>query len=174
MKIMIIGYSGSGKSTLAKALHEKYNGELLYLDTLHWLPNWVEKDNDLELKEFNDFLDQNQNWIIDGNYFKLDLNRRLEESDKIILLLLNRFSCLARAIKRRNRYKHKSRESMTVGCDEKIDFSFLMWIMFKGRTRKRKNVYKDIINKYSNKAIVIRNKKELKDFYIKENIKATL
>lgn len=174
MKIMIIGYSGSGKSTLAKALNEKYNGELLYLDTLHWLPNWVEKDNDLELKEFNDFLDHNQDWIIDGNYFKLNLNRRLEESDKIILLLLNRFSCLSRAIKRRNKYKHKSRESMTVGCDEKIDFSFLMWIMFKGRTRKRKNVYNDIINKYSNKAIVIRNKKELKDFYTKENIKATL
>lgn len=171
---MIIGYSGSGKSTLAKALNEKYKGKLLYLDTLHWLPNWVEKDNDLELKEFNDFLDHNEDWIIDGNYFKLNLNRRLEESDKIILLLLNRFCCLSRAIKRRNKYKHKSRESMTVGCDEKIDFSFLMWIMFKGRTRKRKNVYNDIINKYSNKAIVIRNKKELKDFYIKENIKATL
>ena len=54
MKISIIGFSGSGKSTLAKALSMKYNIKPLYMDTIHWLPNWVEKDFDQEKQEFDD------------------------------------------------------------------------------------------------------------------------
>ena len=41
MKIAIIGYSGSGKSTLASLFAKKYDLPLLYLDTAHFLPDWV-------------------------------------------------------------------------------------------------------------------------------------
>ena len=170
MKISIIGYSGSGKSTLCKNIANKYKINKLYLDTIHWLPNWVEKEKDLEIKELTEFLDSNTSWIIDGNYFSLLLDRRLEESDKIIILKLNRFACLHRAIKRKNRFKNKSRESITNGCEERIDFSFAMWILFTGRTYKRRKKYKDIASKYKDKCIIIRNQKELNDYYKLENI----
>ena len=174
MKISIIGLSGSGKSTLCKALSMKYNIKPLYMDTIHWLPNWVEKDFDLEKQEFDDYLDSNNEWIIDGNYFKLSLERRLDESDKIIFFRFNRFACLHRAIKRKNKYKHKSRESMTPGCDEKIDWSFFIWILLLGRTRKRMQRYKDICNKYHDKVVIIRNQRELNKFYHEEGISPIL
>jgi adenylate kinase family enzyme len=44
MKIAIIGHSGSGKSTLAAFLGEKYALPVLHVDTIHFLPGWVERE----------------------------------------------------------------------------------------------------------------------------------
>lgn len=43
MKIAILGTSGSGKSTLAKRLGERYGLPVLLMDTVHFLPGWVER-----------------------------------------------------------------------------------------------------------------------------------
>ena len=43
MKIAILGTSGSGKSTLAKRLGEAYGLPVLHMDTVHFLPGWVER-----------------------------------------------------------------------------------------------------------------------------------
>ena len=43
MKIAILGTSGSGKSTLAKRLGERYGLPVLHMDTVHFLPGWVER-----------------------------------------------------------------------------------------------------------------------------------
>ena len=43
MKIAILGTSGSGKSTLAKRLGERYGLPVLHMDTVHFLPGWVEQ-----------------------------------------------------------------------------------------------------------------------------------
>ena len=43
MKIAILGTSGSGKSTLAKRLGETYGLPVLHMDTVHFLPGWVER-----------------------------------------------------------------------------------------------------------------------------------
>ena len=88
MKIAIIGYSGSGKSTLAKTLGELYDIPTLHLDTVHFLPNWVERTNEDERRIVTEFLDKNEGWVIDGSYSKIVYERRMEEADKIILLLL--------------------------------------------------------------------------------------
>lgn len=44
MKIAILGYSGSGKSTQARQLANDYKMPVLFLDTVHFLPNWVERE----------------------------------------------------------------------------------------------------------------------------------
>ena len=71
MRIVIIGYSGSGKSTLAKTLGKHYNIPVLHLDSVHFLSGWVERDRN----EFNEivkkFINENESWIIDGNYSKI-------------------------------------------------------------------------------------------------------
>ena len=43
MKIAILGTSGSGKSTLAKRLGETYGLPVLHMDTVQFLPGWVER-----------------------------------------------------------------------------------------------------------------------------------
>ena len=83
MKIVIIGYSGSGKSTLAKNLGLHYDIPVLHLDTAHFKPGWQERSNE-ELEEIvQEFMTNNDSWVIDGNYRKIAKNRFLE-ADQIL------------------------------------------------------------------------------------------
>ena len=91
-----------------------------------------------------EFLNTHDGWVIDGSYGAFHQERRLEEADEIIILALNRFSCLWRAIKRRVQYHKKPRESRTEGCEEKFDFEFLKWLLWKGRGKRRLNKFKRI------------------------------
>lgn len=166
MKIAIIGYSGSGKSTLAKYLGEKYQAEVLYLDTVHWLPGWIERENREEKEAIvAEFMNKHSSWVIDGNYSKLLHDRRMEEADKIIFMSFNRFSSFYRVIKRYVTYKGKTRESITEGCPEKIDFEFAKWILYEGRTKDKRNQYKELIKKYPDKIVIIKNQKQLTKYY---------
>ncbi len=161
MKIAVIGYSGSGKSSLAKYIGIKYNISVLYLDTVHWLPGWIERKLDEETVIVKDFLDNNSEWVIDGNYTRVVFERRLEEADKIIFMNFNRFTCLYRVLKRFFEYRGNTRGSITSGCNEKIDFEFLKWILYKGRTIHRRKKYKKFLKEYESKVIVINNQREL-------------
>lgn len=164
MKIAIIGYSGSGKSTLAEKLGKHYSLPVLHLDCVHWLPGWVERDRESELSAVGGFLEENADWVIDGNYSRTHYERRMAEADAIIFMDFNRFTCLSRAIKRLKTYKGKTRASITEGCDEKIDFEFFSWLVWKGRTKKRRRKFTDILEKYPEKTVVIKNQRELTAF----------
>lgn len=170
MKIAIIGYSGSGKSTLAQELGTKLDASVLHLDRLHWLPGWKERAREDELNMLGDFLDENSSWIIDGNYRSLYFERRMEEADSIIFMDFNRFACLSRAYKRYKTYKGKVRSSITEGCDEKIDLEFFLWLVWRGRTKKRRRLFLDTLKNHSNKTTVIRNQRELDAFRKKQGL----
>ena len=132
MKIVIIGYSGSGKSTLAKTLGAHYNIAVLHLDSVHFLSGWKVRDEKETNEIVKKFMEENDSWIIDGNYYKI-AKERFEQADKIIFLNYNRFVCLKGVIKRYKENKGKTRSDMCEGCDEKLDLSFLWWVFFKGR-----------------------------------------
>lgn len=55
MKICVCGYSGSGKSTLAKYLAEGFDIPLLYLDTVQYKENWVDRSFDQCISIVEDF-----------------------------------------------------------------------------------------------------------------------
>ena len=165
MKIAVIGYSGSGKSTLARALAEKYRSAVLHLDSVHFLPNWEEREKEEEKKIVSNFLDRHEDWVIDGNYTKLSYERRLEEADQIIVMLFNRFHCLVRVTKRYFRYRHSTRPDMAVGCHEKLDREFVVWVLWKGRSKKARNRYRDAIKTYPEKVTVLKNQRQLEAFY---------
>lgn len=78
MRIAIIGYSGSGKSTLAAQLGQSYGVPVLHLDSVHWLPGWVERAREEEKALVRAFLDRNESWVIDGNYSALYYEERLK------------------------------------------------------------------------------------------------
>ena len=164
MKIAIVGYSGSGKSTLARKLAELYRIDVLHLDTVQFLPDWEIRSEDEKKKITEDFLNSHDSWIVDGAYSRLSYERRMEEADVIILLLFNRFSCFYRAYGRYIKYKNKTRPDMAEGCKEKFDFEFAKWILWGGRTKRKRDSYRDIISEYGNKAVVIKNQKELDRF----------
>ena len=169
MKIVIIGYSGSGKSTLAKILGKHYNIPVLHLDSVNFLSGWNVRDE----KETNEivmkFIEENESWIIDGNYYKI-AKERFELADKIIFLNYNRFFCLKSVIKRYKENIGKTRSDMAIGCDEKLDFEFLYWVFIKGRNKNRRERFKNIVKNHKN-AIVFKNRKQLFKYYDDNNIK---
>lgn len=70
MKIRIIGNTASGKTTLARVLSVKYQLEILHLDGIAFIPNSnFIPVSDLQFKSaVSEFLNNHQDWIIEGNY----------------------------------------------------------------------------------------------------------
>lgn len=161
MKIAVIGYSGSGKSTLARMLAERYGVDVLHFDAVHFLPGWQIRDAEEKSRITREFLDTHDSWVIDGNYSKLFFDRRMEEADRIVMLLFNRFSCFGRAYRRSVEYKGKTRPDMGEGCNEKFDLEFMKWILWKGRRKKSKDLFRGVRERYGDKTVIIRNQREL-------------
>jgi adenylate kinase family enzyme len=165
MKIVILGYSGAGKSTFANKLHKHYQIPALYLDTVHFEANWIERaDADME-KDMLDFAKQDS-WILEGNYRRL-FTQRYDIADQIFIFKMNRFLCLYHVIARRIKYRNTQRYSMADGCREKIDFSFFMWVILNGRTKKRKAFFHRIEKEQFEKTKVFKNRRQMKQ-YLKE------
>ena len=171
MKIAVLGFSGCGKSTLAQKLGEKYQLPVLHLDSVQFAANWVERELEAKLRDVAAFMDSHDSWVMDGNYSNLLQERRLEEADRIIMLELTRFVWLWRILKRWLTYKGSSRPDMAAGCEEKVDWEFLRWVLHDGRTKKRKAHMNEIARRYPNKCVRIRTRKEQKAFLDKEDLR---
>lgn len=161
MKIAILGYSGSGKSTLAKELAAYYEAPVLFLDTVQFLPNWAERDQEEGRSIVFKFMQDNESWVIDGNYSGFLQKERLEQADRILLLTFPRWLCFYRALKRYFDNRNKTRESMATGCIEKMDLKFIWWILYGGRTKKRRDHYKGIASLYGDKALVLKSPRQV-------------
>lgn len=164
MKIAVIGYSGCGKSTLARFLGAKYGIDVLYLDRVHWLPGWQEREREAECAIVAQFMDKHDDWVIDGNYRSLSYQRRLAEADQIIWMNFNRISCLFRTTKRFLRFRGKTRSSMGPGCPEKLDLEFIRWVLYGGRTAKLRAHYQAVAQQYRDKTVILRNQAQLNDY----------
>ncbi len=166
MKIAILGYSGSGKSTLARHLAGYYKIPVLFLDTVNFLPNWIERDRDEGRLIVWNFI-QNDSWVIDGNYEDFFQRERLEQADKIIFMNFPRRVCIYRAFNRYLKYKNTTREDMAKGCIEKMDLEFIWWILHEGRTKKKRNHYKQIERDFKDKIVILKKPKEV-DLYLQK------
>ena len=175
MKIAIIGYSGCGKSTLAEALSHKLQLPVLYLDTVHHLPGWQARDRADTRRIVGEFLDSNDStgWVIDGNYGRQHFQRRMEETDAIVLLRFPRLVCLYRAWKRYRTFKGRVRPSMTAGCEEKLDAEFVRWILWKG-PKNHGALFQEVLENYGDKVTVLRNQRQLDAYYRAQGLNAKL
>jgi len=173
MKTVIMGYSGSGKSTLAAAIAQKEQVPALYLDTVYWLPGWEPRDLEGQIRQVKAFLAEHENWVIDGTYRKVCFEERMEQADRIVFLNFGRLASLCRAWKRYLRYKGKSRISMTEGCEEKFDWNFFCWILWKGRTKVHRERYEHVVCSWPKKTVVIKNQRQLTAFYRENGLEMT-
>lgn len=159
---MVIGYSSSGKSTFAKRLAQVYHYPVLHIDRIFFGPNWVERDKSTVESEIRAFMKQDT-WIIDGLYRKM-ATERFEVADQIFVFDFNRFKCLYGAIVRRIRHHNQNRDSIADGCKERLNLSFIWWILFEGRTRKTKDLLKGYRQQYPKKVVVFRNRKQANQY----------
>ena len=72
----------------------------------------------------------------------------------------------------RKEYKGKNRFSMTEGCEERISLQFFWWLIWTGRTKKRREKFKALQQTYPNKITVIKNQRQLDEF--RSNVKKDL
>ncbi len=163
MKILIKGYSGSGKSTLGKILSKYYNIPVLHLDSVYWLPNWEHRNDEEFEKIVQDFMNNNDSWIIEGNYTRIAPNRNLE-ADMTYILNYSRFFCLVSVIKRH--YQNKGNVRDDIGLEDKLDFDFIWWILFKGRRKKHRLYIKNMLKNNKN-PMMFKTRRKLNK-YLKE------
>jgi adenylate kinase family enzyme len=65
-RVLVMGRSGSGQSTLVSQLGQHLGIPVVHLDTLHFLPGWVEVDAAVEEARLREIVATDR-WIIDGN-----------------------------------------------------------------------------------------------------------
>ncbi len=158
MKILVIGYSSSGKSTFSKRLSKIYQLPVLHIDRIFFAPNWVQRDKAVVEVEIRAFMDQD-GWIIDGLYRHL-ATERFDHANQIFIFDFNRFKCLYGALHRRVKYHNQNRDSIAIGCKERLNPSFIWWILFGGRTKKSKQLIRTVKAKYKDKVIVFKSRRQ--------------
>lgn len=162
MKIAIIGFSGCGKSTLAKRLAKFYELPVCHLDSYYHLPNWQTRDaNDFD-HMIEVFMDGHDNWVIDGSYTS-HVPSRFKEADLIIYLAYNRFTCLKNVIGRYLKYRGQTRPDMGPGCKEKLDWTFIKWVIYKGRTHPKKKKLRAIVAS-ANQGLIFKSRRSLEHY----------
>ncbi len=165
MKIQIIGYSGSGKSTLAAALGRICGVPVLHLDTVKFYGNWQERSEEEQTATVEQFLAENEGWVIDGNYTAI-APERFAQSDMTVYMNFNRVVCFLSAWRRYRKYRGRARGSCP--CPEKFDKEFRRWVWRDGRTAARKQKHMENLRRTSGAQVILKNRRQanrfLKDF----------
>lgn len=160
-RIVIIGCGGAGKSTLARQLGEKLDLPVVHLDSIFWLPGWVE----MEKEEFDRRLQEElakDRWIIDGN-FNRTMPQRIARCDTVIYLDFSRWACLMGVLKRIITTYGTVRPDMGAGCPERIDLEFLKWV-WNFNKNKRQGYYKMLNEAEGKETIVLKNRRMVRRF----------
>lgn len=154
-RISIVGAPGTGKTTLSYKLNEILNLPVFHIDSIHYLPNWIlrdEKERDsIILEEI-----KKEKWIIDGTYIKT-LEERVKNSNIVIFLDYPTITSLISVFKRLATNLGKEKPDMP-GCKEKFDMSFIFYVA--GYNKNRRKYITEILDKYNN-VKVFKNRKEL-------------
>lgn len=156
MKIAVLGYAGSGKTYLSDYIGKNKNIPVLHLDNIKWDKEWKPVDNTIVLPQVADFMAK-EDWIIDGYYTYLLIDERLQKADKIILLLLPRTTCFFRALKR-------TKVRRQDGYKNDMNWWFVKFILFGCRNKERRKFYAEIAEKYKDKTVILKTRKQVKEF----------
>ena len=156
MKIAVLGYAGSGKTFLSDYIAEKKNIPVLHLDDIKWDKEWKPIEDSVVMPQVEEFM-ENENWIIDGYYTYLMIDKRLQDADKIVLLQLSRLTCFFRAIKR-------TASRRKDGYKNDMNWWFVKFTLFGCRNKERRNYYSEIEKKYKHKTFILKTKQQVEDF----------
>ena len=156
-KIIVIGCPGSGKSTISRALHNKTGIPLYHLDMMYWNPDKTTVEKNVFLERLSAVLKKDE-WIIDGNYGST-MELRMAACDTVIFLDYPLDVCLD-GIKERRR---KPRSDMP-WIETEEDAEFIEFI--KSYNEQQKPKVLELLEKYSDKNIVIFKSREQADSFL--------
>lgn len=165
MKILVLGLSCSGKSTLAKYIGEYLSIDTYHLDEYYWKSPWIKNDD----FDINLIINKN-NWVIDGNYFQLELKKRLITSDVIIYLNCPLYTRIFRMLKRHIQYVSHPQNKNPIS--QKITLTFVLKTICDHMFFQSK-IIKMLNKDYKEKVIYIYNSSKIdkgKDEFIVEHI----
>ena len=150
-RIVVIGCPGSGKSTLSRELHSKTGIPLYHLDLMYWNADKTTVEKSVFLGRLAAVLKKDE-WIIDGNYSST-MDLRVAACDTVIFLDYPLDLCLAGIRERRG----KPRSDMP-WIETEEDAEFIEFI--KSYNEKQKPKVLDLLEKYSDKEIIILKSRE--------------
>lgn len=153
MKILIIGLSCSGKSTLAKYIGDSFSIDTYHLDDYYWESPWIKNDDFNINKIIN-----KKDWVIDGNYFQLEFNKRLITSDVIIYLNCPIYIRVYRMLNRHIQYCLNPLNKNPVS--QKITLPFLIATIYK-HLFFQPQLIKMLNKNYKRKLIYINNSSKI-------------
>lgn len=93
-------YGRGGKTSLSRAIGDLTGLPVIELDSIFWLPNWVERDQDEMLEIVMERIQHcKRGWIVEGNYSKIRPHV-LPMADTAIWLNMQRWSTTLRIARR--------------------------------------------------------------------------
>ena len=158
-KVIVIGCPGSGKSTFSRALHNKIGIPLYYLDMMYWNADKTTVENSVFLGRLSDVLAKDE-WIIDGNYGST-MELRMASCDTVIFLDYPLDVCLDGIKERRG----KPRDDMP-WIETEEDAEFIEFV--KSYNERQKNQVLELLEKYSDKNIIVFKTRAQADEFLSE------
>ena len=156
-KVIVIGCPGSGKSTVSRTLYNKTGIPLYHLDMMYWNADKTTVEKSVFLERLSDVLEKDE-WIIDGNYSST-MELRMEACDTVIFLDYPLDVCLDGIKARRG----KPRSDMP-WIETEEDAEFIEFI--KSYNEQQKPKVLELLQKYSDKNIVIFKSREQADAFL--------
>ena len=156
-RIIVIGCPGSGKSTFARALHDKTGVPLYHLDMMYWNADKTTVEKSVFLERLSDVLEKDE-WIIDGNYGST-MELRMAACDTVIFLDYPLEVCLNGIKERRGKPR-----SDIPWIETEEDAEFIEFI--KNYNEQQKPKVLELLEKYSDKNIVILESREQADAFL--------
>jgi adenylate kinase family enzyme len=160
-KVIVIGSGGSGKSTFSRQLGAITGFPVVHLDALFWKPGWTPTPKDEWANVVRREIEKPE-WIIDGN-FGGTREMRMRAADTIIMLDLPRWLCMYRIFKRLAMFYNQKRPDMAVGCNEKIDREFIMWV-WNYRTRSRERALEEIRSQTDKDVVILETRRKVAEY----------
>ena len=160
-KIIVIGCPGSGKSTFSEKLHKTTKISLYHLDMIYWNKDKTTINRDDFLANLSEILKKDE-WIIDGNYAST-MEMRMAACDTVFFLDYPLQICLD-GIKER---QGKPRADMP-WIETEEDEEFIEFV--KNFNAEQRPKILELLERYSNKSIIIFKSREEANAYLDDNI----
>ena len=162
-RVIVIGCPGSGKSTFSRALHDLTGLPLFHLDMMYWNDDRTRVDRDVFYDKLQDVLATDE-WIIDGDYIST-MELRMKRADTIIFLDYSLEICLQGA---RARVGQVRSDMPWVEVEKEVDSEFITRI--NNYNSEKRPIVIGLLNKYSDKTVVILKSRAQADEFIKNNL----